>query len=494
VFLVTCQSTKEQRVCKRVRQQQQRVPQEEFGDEVNSLRSLDHPHIFEYFATDGYVEIIMEPAFGGTLSSLIEGLFYNSKADHVGQRPLELTETWVATVVAQLLGALTHAHDIVGLIHRDLKCSNVLLVGRPNLSPQEVLQQPVHAMLADFGIAEVFNPEPALGLGESKRLPAQRRGACEWRLHCSTPQYMSPEVFSGCFTEKCDIWSLGVVMFHLMTGVLPYRGRNMLMQVHLVCNPRNHPEWEVLTKYKWSLGARLFCQQLLSKDKGSRPSAATASRDDWLVKAKTANEQVLPSQSEVRSLQQQHLQSHLMKMVRSCITSQVSISPLHHLYRLFQQYDVEGDGMISYLEMRRALEDVGLTADEDLDLIIESLDGDRNGRIEYSEFIAGCLDLANEDMRRQLRAVFDVFDLDGSGTISLTELHQILTQGANPESALSTGDLQLRDWRPSLLPDGKTVEEIMAELDTNQTGTVEYEELERYLLAEYESSGTKCAA
>ena len=45
-----------------------------------------------------------------------------------------------------------------------------------------------------------------------------------------TPAYMSPEMFQGSFTEKCDLWSLGVVMFQLMTGDLPYRAENLLMQ------------------------------------------------------------------------------------------------------------------------------------------------------------------------------------------------------------------------------------------------------------------------
>merc|ERR1712151_1223367 len=134
--------------------------------------------------------------------------------------------------------------------------------------------------------------------------------------------------------------------------------------------------------------------------------------DDWLVRVKARDLEIIPNHTVLSSLKNQHLQSHLMHMARHCITSQLSLPPLHHLYQRFKQYDTEGDGMLSYLEMRQSLEDVGITTDADMELIIESLDSNRNGKIEYSEFIAGCLDLASIDMKKQLRAVFDVFDLD----------------------------------------------------------------------------------
>mmetsp|Transcript_66208 Transcript_66208/g.183313 ORF Transcript_66208/g.183313 Transcript_66208/m.183313 type:complete len:806 (-) Transcript_66208:63-2480(-) len=510
VNLVTLKATKERRVCKVVGLSQQKVPEEEILAEVELLRGLDHPHIirvFEFFASEEALDIIMEPVFGGTLTNLVQGVYYDKDGQLLGTRPEAMTEGWLATATSQLLSALAYAHDVAGVIHKDLKCDNALLVAKPKLSAEQLLKEPVHVMLADFGIAEVFQPVPLAAthpheadgppghsLGSSAPFGAGRSGRSS-RVG-GTPSYMSPEMFKGSFTAKCDVWSLGVMVYQMMSGELPYRGENLLMQAHAVCNPRRHPPWDVLLKYKWSLGARLLCQQLLNKNKGLRPSASEAIRDDWLVKTKQASEQVFPNPAEVKSLQNQHLQSHLMKMVRHCITSQVSIPPLHHLYQLFQHYDAEGDGMLSYLEMRQALEDIGITADADLDLIIDSLDGNQNGKIEYSEFIAGCLDLASEDMRKQLRAVFDVFDLDGSGAISIDELRQILTQGANPEASTCSADEDAAISAltgPTVLPDGKTVEEIMEELDTNKTGVVEYEELERYLLAEYEASGRRCS-
>eukprot|EP00928_Gymnodinium_smaydae_P012977 TRINITY_DN14742_c0_g1_i1.p1 TRINITY_DN14742_c0_g1~~TRINITY_DN14742_c0_g1_i1.p1 ORF type:complete len:849 (-),score=218.47 TRINITY_DN14742_c0_g1_i1:57-2603(-) len=507
VFLVTTKSTQERRVCKCVPRRQQLVPREELLSEVEMLRCLDHPHIcmmFEYFESADQIEMIIEAAFGGTLERLTRDLYLD------GQRPTELTEAWLATLLTQLLGALTYAHDVVGVIHKDLKCDNVLLVGKPGLPACEVLKQPLHAMLADFGIAEVFSPdvlsratlaaggtgladELSLWSGNSQAFQHGLPGRPHWKMRCSraggTPTYMSPEIFQGSFTEKCDIWSLGVLMFQCMTGELPYRGDNLLHQMHMVGDPRRHPNWDLLTKFEWSLGARLFCQLLLSKDEGMRPTAAEAARDGWLQRERRTQPTQPPDPAEVASLKQQHMQSHLMQMARHCIASQLSLQPLHHLYQRFGRYDTEGDGVLSYLEMRQALEDVGITFDGDAEILIEALDSNRNGTIEYTEFLAGCLDLASEEMRKHLRSVFDVFDLDNSGAISTDELRQVLLQGANPDStAVASGHtstaIGVGFGLANLLPDGKTVEDVMADLDADKTGQVEYAELERYLLAE----------
>merc|ERR1712060_361906 len=108
-----------------------------------------------------------------------------------------------------------------------------------------------------------------------------------------------------------------------------------------------------------------------------------------------------------------------MKMALHCATSQMSLSQLDNLNQQFKHYDSSGDGRLSLVEVRQLLEDSGFARGDDLELIIESLDSDSSGMVEYSEFIAGCLSVASEGVKKQLRAVFDIFDLDGSGTISL---------------------------------------------------------------------------
>merc|ERR1712203_1262308 len=107
----------------------------------------------------------------------------------------------------------------------------------------------------------------------------------------------------------------------------------------MICNPRLHPPWDSLATFKWSHGARLFCQELLSKDEAHRPSAAEALRDPWLSKS-CALHSGKPSTSvkphDREGLHLPHLQSHLMKVARSCMTSQLNLSQLHQMNTRFK--------------------------------------------------------------------------------------------------------------------------------------------------------------
>mmetsp|Transcript_113161 Transcript_113161/g.305388 ORF Transcript_113161/g.305388 Transcript_113161/m.305388 type:complete len:147 (+) Transcript_113161:61-501(+) len=137
--------------------------------------------------------------------------------------------------------------------------------------------------------------------------------------------------------------------------------------------------------------------------------------------------------------------------------------------------------------MRQALEDVGVATGSDAELIIESLDGDGSGMIEYSEFVAGCLNLAKDGIRDQLRMAFDVFDLDGSGLISQAELCQVLTGGGKGSEGHGQAGAM------SVLPDGKTPEEVMRDLDVDGSKQVDYAEFEAYLLKEHAKIGQDLA-
>jgi len=147
--------------------------------------------------------------------------------------------------------------------------------------------------------------------------------------------------------------------------------------------------------------------------------------------------------------------------------------------------------------MRLVLADVGVSQGEDVELVIESLDGDHSGMIEYSEFMSGCITHSTEELKSQLRMAFDIFDLDDSGSINKDELRQVLTQGPNPDRPTSQPGSSRRDAKAypdqTVLPDGKTIEEIMSEVDKNDSGKIEYHEFEAYVVSEHAFEGKRLA-
>ena len=186
-----------------------------FSREAMASGGLRHPNILRIYDAgthEGRHYIVMDYASGSTLAQRAE------------KRPLSIDE--VATLGIQIAEALDYAHKRPHpIIHRDLKPSNILLDDdRP--------------LLADFGIAYIVSKE--------KRLT-------ETGASLGTPEYMSPEQSEGFPVDgRTDIYSLGVILFQLVTGRVPFEANTPLATMHQVVytlppRPRqlksDVPEW-----------------------------------------------------------------------------------------------------------------------------------------------------------------------------------------------------------------------------------------------------------
>jgi serine/threonine protein kinase len=155
-----------------------------FEREAKAMAKFSHPNIvpvYDYGEVDGSPYLVMEYIPGGTLK------------DKTGKPvPVETALSWIAPIA----DALTYAHES-GIVHRDVKPSNILFdqKGRP--------------ILTDFGIAKV------LETGETNLTGTG--------LGVGTPEYMAPEQWRGKASEATDQYSLGIVLYELLTGQKPYK-------------------------------------------------------------------------------------------------------------------------------------------------------------------------------------------------------------------------------------------------------------------------------
>ena len=156
-----------------------------FEQEAKVIAKLQHPHILpvhDYGKADDYTYIVMPIVETGTLADLL-----------LGEQPMSLQR--IRIIMTQLGDALDYAHS-QGLIHRDVKPSNVLIDNRGN------------CLLTDFGIAKM--------VGGTKHF-TQTGGIV------GTPHYMSPEQGGGDpLTVQSDIYSLGVLLYEMATGRVPF--------------------------------------------------------------------------------------------------------------------------------------------------------------------------------------------------------------------------------------------------------------------------------
>ncbi len=168
-----------------------------FAREAQAIAKLRHPNILlviDFGEQDGYGYLVMEYVPAGTLKDLLEN------------RSLTLRE--VSTLIGQVASALDHAHQ-QGIVHRDVKPSNVLL------------PKPDWALLTDFGLAHMMGGSMLTQSG----------------LSVGTPAYMSPEQGSGhAVDHRSDIYSLGVMLYEMVVGQLPYSAETPMAVVvkHIV--------------------------------------------------------------------------------------------------------------------------------------------------------------------------------------------------------------------------------------------------------------------
>ena len=158
---------------------------ERFRREAKNAATLNHPNVVQIYdqrrSEEGRYYIVMEHVPGGTLKERI-----------VGEGPLEVAEA--VRLVSQVAEALRTAHE-AGVIHRDIKPQNVLLTDSGD------------AKVADFGIAHA----------------AQATTISEPGTILGTAKYMSPEQATGmAVTPRSDLYSLGVVLYEMLTGKLPF--------------------------------------------------------------------------------------------------------------------------------------------------------------------------------------------------------------------------------------------------------------------------------
>src|SRR5919107_1455670 len=160
-----------------------------FRQEARAMASLDHQNIVKVYdiSQDGEVPFIVVECVSG-----------RDVGDLLGGRSGRLNEQFVRRLATQLLHALSYAHR-QGIIHRDIKPSNILLTSEGTVK------------VADFGIARIVEEDDA-ATGEPGEIVGSAR-------------YMSPEQLKGeDATPRSDIYSVGVLLYHCLTGRPPFSG------------------------------------------------------------------------------------------------------------------------------------------------------------------------------------------------------------------------------------------------------------------------------
>lgn len=407
------------------------IPQDQlesgsFFQEIEILRSLDHPNIvkvFEFFEDTKRVFIVMELCRGG---ELFAQLVQRSRFD----------ESQAAYVMKQVLSAVTYLHSR-GIIHRDLKPENILL---------EEAGDDLNIKLVDFGTATFYN--------RKKRLTGKM----------GTAYYVAPEVLVGSYDEKCDVWSSGVIIYIMLCGRPPFEGSNtgeILDKVVQRSFTTVGPPWDLISKEALDLINRMLAPV------DTRITALAALSHPWIRNfAESKSPQpdlVIAVMSNMRAFTSR---TKLKDAVLTFLATQsLTLQDTKELRDVFRTIDKNGDGKLSQEELfNKYKETMGVAeAREQVERIMKEVDTDRNGFIDYTEFLKASLDQRKLLSKQNLSEAFGLFDQDASGTISAQEVRKVLERG---------NMMQEEVWT-----------QIIQEVDVNGDGEIDLKEFELLLMS-----------
>ena len=374
----------------------QNEEKEDMKSEINILKKLSHPNIvriFEFYETDNYFYIITEFCKEGELSN-----YLNKNI---------LSEAQLCVIFYQVFSGLIYLHQN-HIIHGDLKPQNILISSIESNS--EYNEKYAWIKIIDFGTAKIF-----------------KKTIIKGDDIVGTLYYIAPEVFSSNYDnydEKSDIWSVGIILYKALTKKYPFIGKSDEETVHYILEGEH--DTRPLMNYSEEL--QDLIKNLLMKDPNKRPSAIEALNHKWFKKF---NGRRLFSDFKKDEMTQ--FLNNLYNFSYSKILQLVIAFLVHNLpetesvqkiLKLFRYFNESGDCELTKEELKKGLNEFKTEIDfeEKLDKIFDELDGDKNGTIEFEEFLRGCIDKSEILNDKYINYAFKFLDKENKKSLSSEQI------------------------------------------------------------------------
>ncbi|CAG9328169.1 unnamed protein product [Blepharisma stoltei] len=353
--------------------------------EVESLLTVDHPNIirlYNVYEDGNSIHLILEYCKGGDLFTKI------TQQGH-------LSECEARRLMKKMLMSVAHLHSN-NIVHRDLKPQHFLFENPDDLSELKLI---------DFGLSHKFV-----------------KYADQMHSSVGTLYYTAPEVLSGSYSNKCDLWSLGVILYAMLSGDLPFYGSISCIMKNINSGIFSM-DGEIWSKV--SQNAKDLIRGLICKDENQRLNAEDALKQPWF--------EMIPKESPkfdkclLNSLKEYRKSNLFQKEAMNILAKHLPEKEIWTLKNAFLSLDAEGIGSIAAENLTRRLSSIenDLSKPEAAEITI-AIDRRNSGRIFYSDFLAAALFTSKIYEEQFIEIAFKFFDTEQNGYLTRDNFEQTL--------------------------------------------------------------------
>ncbi|KAB2600950.1 calcium-dependent protein kinase 2-like [Pyrus ussuriensis x Pyrus communis] len=418
-YLCTENSTGHSYACKSIlkRKLVSKNDREDIKREIQIMQHLSgQPNIVEIKGSyeDKYsVHLVMELCAGGELFDRI-----------IAQG--QYSERAAAAILRDIVNVV-HICHFMGVLHRDLKPENFLLSSKD-----------AKAMLkaTDFGLS-VFIEEGKV-----------------YRDIVGSAYYVAPEVLRRSYGKEIDIWSAGVILYILLSGVPPFWAeteRGIFDAILEGVIDFDSQPWPSISD-----SAKDLIRKMLTQDPTKRITSAEVLEHPWLRVGGVASDKPIDS-AVLSRMKQFRAMNKLKQLALKVIAENLSEEEIKGLKTMFANMDTDNSGTITYEELKTGLARIGSRLSEtEVRQLMDAADVDGNGSIDYIEFISATMHRQRLERDEHLYKAFQYFDKDSSGYITRDELEAAMKEHG--------------------MGDDNTIREIISEVDADNDGKINYSE------------------
>jgi len=285
--------------------------------------------------------------------------------------------------------------------------------------------------LIDFGLSKKFLSREDIFANE--KLLSQTDQNRILKTACGTAFYMAPEMLTMSYSEKADVWALGVITFMLITGKPPFEGKDENTVFERVRRGRvfyNEKIWGRLSPEVLE-----FTKALLMYDPEKRPSAKETLELSWLAKYQKRRRQIMEGKDgkvlgkEVcDSLMRFASYPPLKRAALMVVSHHLKEQDTRELGNMFLTLDEDHSGELTFEEMYGMIQKfAGASVTEEyFRQVFEQLDQEKTGKVHYMEFLAATVETRVKLSGNLLNQAFDHLDVESSGIISVDNMKQLL--------------------------------------------------------------------